>query len=291
MKLSISPRAGFNRMTQMAELRRAFADLEQHLKDVAEKRYEEEQTKKGEKVLIPPDEAQKEGAKLVRAEDVESRFRNLWRASKGEIPLFVHCDRAMDVERGIAFLKELKLLEKAVFVVGPEAWKVVDSLKAAGRPVVLSPILVHKEPDPATNKDRETFVPKVFADAGVPFVLQPAGFGFTADGQLWYQAARCVREGVSREAALAAVTQNAANAIGMGEALGSLAVGKWGNLAVLSGDPLVQTTVVEKLYIEGKPAYDRATDRRVKELTTGQPQPVTEPKQDAAKPDAKADGH
>jgi hypothetical protein len=28
----------------------------------------------------------------------------------------------------------------------------------------------------------------------------------------------------------------------------------------------------------------------VKELTTGQPQPVTEPKQDAAKPDAKADG-
>lgn len=289
MKLSITPRSGFNRMTQMAELRRAFGELDQVVKDVAEKRYEEEQTKKGEKTLVPPDEASKEGMKLVRVEELESRWRNLWRLEKGELPLFVHCDRAMDVERGIDFLKEMKLLEKSVFVVGAEAWKVAAALKATGRPVVLSPMLVHKEFDPDTGKEKETFVPKVFADAGIPFVLQPNGFGFTADGQLWYQAARCVREGVARDVALKAITQSAADAIGMGDQLGSIAVGKWGNLAILSGDPLAQTTVVEKLLIEGKPVYDRATDRRVKELTTGQPQPVTEPKQEAAKPDQKPD--
>lgn len=287
LKISITPRSGFNRMTQMAELRRAFEDLKQHVADVAERRYEEEQKKKEEKVLVVPEEASKEGMSHVTIDDLELRWRTLWRVSKGEIPLFVHCDRAMDVVRGIDWLKEMKLLEKSAFVVGTEAFKVVNELKAAGRPVILSGFLVHKEWDPKTGKDVETFVPKVFADAGVPFVLQPNGFGFTADGQLWYQAARCVREGVARDVALKAITQNAADAIGMGDVLGSIAAGRWGNVAILSGDPLAQPTYVEKLLIEGKLVYDRANDRRLKELISGQelrlPEPGAEPKSETPK--------
>jgi imidazolonepropionase-like amidohydrolase len=284
LKLSITPRTGFNRMTQMSELRRAFEDLKQHVNDVAERRFEEEKKKKDEKVLVPPDEAIKEGMQYVTIDDLDARWRTLWRASKGELPLFVHCDRATDVVHGIEWLKEMKLLEKAVFVVGTESFKVVGELKAAGRPVILAGQLVHKESDPRTGKEIETFVPKVFADAGVPFVLQPNGFGFTADGQLWYQAARCVREGVARDVALRSITQGAADAIGMGDVLGSIAVGKWGNVAILSGDPLAQTTFVEKLLIEGKPVYDRATDRRLKELLTGQEQPPAAPKAQDASP-------
>ncbi len=277
LKLSITPRNGFNRMTQMVELRRAFEDLKQHVESVAERRYEEEKKKKDEKVLVLPDEAIKEGMALVTIDDLDARWRTLWRASKGELPLFVHCDRAMDVVRGIEWLKEMKLLEKTVFVVGTETFKVVRELKAAGRPVVLSGVLVHRETDPLTGKESETFVPKLFADAGVPFVLQPRDFGNNSDGQLWYQAARCVREGVALGDALKSITQSAADAIGMGDTLGSIAVGKWGNLAILSGDPLDQATYVDKLLIEGKWAYDHATDRRLKELTTGQEQPVTSP--------------
>lgn len=270
LKLSITPRSGFNRMTQMAELRRAFTDLAAHLDAVAEKRFEEEKKKKDEKVLVLPDEAIKQGMALVTLDDLDARWRTLWRASKGEVPLFVHCDRAMDVVRGIEWLKEMKLLEKATFVVGTEAFKAVGALKAAGRPVVLSGVLTHKEADPLTGKITETFVPKVFAEAGVPFVLQPNGFGFSADGMLWYQAARCVREGVARDVALKAVTETAAAAIGMGDEVGSLAVGKWGNVAILSGDPLDQATFVDRMVIEGRLVYERATDRRLKELATGQ---------------------
>ncbi len=277
LKVSITPRSGFNRMTQLAELRRAFEDLKQHVADVAERRFEEEKKKKDEKVFVLPEEAVKEGMALVTIDDLDSRWRTLWRASKGEFPLFVHCDRAMDVVRGIEWLKEMKLLEKSAFVVGTESFKVVNELKAAGRPVILSGVLVHKETDPRTGKETETFVPRVFADAGVPFVLQPNGFGFTADGQLWYQAARCVREGVARDVALKAITQTAADAIGMGDVLGSIAPGKWGNLAILSGDPLAQATHVEKLLIEGSQVYDRATDRRLKELLSGEEQPLPPP--------------
>lgn len=270
LKISLTPRNGFNRMTQLAELRRAFADLKAHVDAVAERRYEEEQKKKEEKVLVLPDEAAKQGLAHVTIDDLDARWRTLWRASKGEIPLFVHCDRAMDVSNGIAWLREAKLLEKAVFVVGTEAHKAAGQLKQAGRPVILSGSLVHKEADPLTGKESEVFVPKVFADAGIPFVLQPNGFAFNADGLLWYQAARCVREGVARDVALKAVTQWAADSIGMGDTLGSIAPGKWGNVAILSGDPLDQATVVEKLLLEGRLAYDRSTDRRLKELATGQ---------------------
>jgi len=286
LKISITPRAGFNRMTQMAELRRAFEDLQQHVNDVAERRYEEEKKRKDEKVLVPPEEAVKEGTKLVTIDDLEAKWRTLWRASRGEIPLFVHCDRAADVVRGIEWLKEMKLLEKSVFVVGTEAFKVVNELKAAstGRPVILSGILVHEETDRRTGKVVETFVPKVFADAGVPFVLQPNGFGFSADGQLWYQAARCVREGVARDVALKSVTQSAADAIGMGDVLGAIAPGRWGNVAILSGDPLAQATWVEKLLIEGRQIYDRAEDRRLKELITGQEEPPAPPGAQGADP-------
>ncbi|MSR47824.1 MAG: hypothetical protein EXS13_12315 [Planctomycetes bacterium] len=273
LKLSITPRGGFNRMTQMAELRAAFANLANHIESVAERRFEEEKKKKDEKVLILPEEAVKQGMALVTIDDLDARWRTLWRASKGEIPLFVHCDRAMDVMHGIEWLKELKLLEKSVFVVGTEAFKAVEALKTAGRPVILSGVLVHKESDPLTGKVTETFVPKVFADAGVPFVLQPNGFGFSADGMLWYQAARCVREGIARDVALKAVTQAAADSIGMGDTLGSLAVGKWGNVAILSGDPLDQATFVDRMLIEGRLAYERANDRRLKELSTGQDLP------------------
>ena len=285
LKISITPRSGMNRMTQMAELRRAFEELNLHVADVAERRYEEETKKKEERVLVPPEEASKEGMKHVTIDDLDARWRTLSRAAKGEVPLYVHCDRAMDVVRGIDWLKEMKLLEKTVFVVGTEAFKVVKELKEAGRPVILSGVLVHKELDPRTGKDVETFVPKKFADAGVPFVLQPNGFGFTADGQLWYQAARCVREGVARDVALKAITQWAADAIGMGDSLGAIAPGRLANLLILSGDPLAQSTVVEKLVLEGKPVYDRATDRRLKELLSGQevPNPTATPPQDAAK--------
>ncbi len=270
MKISITPRSGFNRMTQMAELRRAFADLKAHVEAVAERRYEEEQKKKEEKVLVVPDEAVKLGMEKVTIDDLDARWRTLWRASKGEVPLFVHCDRAMDVANGIAWLREAKLLEKAVFVVGTEAYKSVGALKQAGRPVILSGTLVHKDVDLLTGKETEIFVPKVFADAGVHFVLQPNGFAFNADGLLWYQAARCVREGIARDVAFNAVTQWAAEAIGMGDTLGSISTGKWGNVVIFSGDPLDQATVVEKLLLEGRLAYDRSTDRRLKELSTGQ---------------------
>ena len=90
------------------------------------------------------------------------------------------------------------------------------------------------------------------------------------EGFLWYQAARLVREGLSREVALGAITQTPADIIGLGDQLGSIAAGKHGNLVILSGDPLAQSTVVDLVLCEGELIYDRTTDRRLKELLSGE---------------------
>ena len=65
--------------------------------------------------------------------------------------------------------------------------------KAAKRPVILDGALYHRERDPLTGEEEETFVPGVFAQAKVPFALLPEARGI-GGRYLWYQAARCGRE-------------------------------------------------------------------------------------------------
>ncbi len=103
IKLSITPKRSLNRMTQMATMRKAFEDLERHVQDVAEQRYEREQKKNDEKVRIPPDEAAREGRSLVRLKDLDAKWQTLYRLRNGELPIFLYCDRACDVVRGIEF--------------------------------------------------------------------------------------------------------------------------------------------------------------------------------------------
>ena len=268
-KISISPRSGFNRMMQMAELRKAFADHEQHVRQTSERLYAEDQEKKGEEVLLPPDEAAAAGMELLKLSDLDPRWQHFHRLTQGEVPVYLHCASAADVLRGIDFMTEKGLMEKVTFVLGTECVKVADAIAATGRPVILPSNLVHRERDPLTGENEETFVPKVLHDAGIAFALQQ-GSGLMGESFLWYQAARLVREGLPMNVALGATTQTAADILGMGDKLGSIAPGKFGNLAVLSGPPLDQLTFVETTVVEGRVVYERANDRRLRELLEGE---------------------
>lgn len=273
LKIAIGPRRNYNHMTQMEELRRAFVDLDAHVMEMAEKKYEDDQKAADKKILLPPDEAAQEGLKTLTVDDLDQRWQNLYRLSKGELMLFLACEQASDVLRGIEFATSKGLMEKVVFVLGTETFKVTSEIKATGRPVILSGELEHRERDPLTREETITFVPKVFADAGIPFALQTS-FGSMGEQYLWYQASRLVRAGIDRAVALGAITQTAADVCGVGELLGSLKEGKLGNLVILSGDPLAQSTVIEQVVIEGKLVYERAKDRRLKELLSGEELPV-----------------
>jgi len=266
LKLSTSPKSGFDRMSQMAAIREAFLELAYYLENLAETRYEAELKKEKKEIDVPPEEARKRGRALIRDEDLDDKHRNLVKLKDGRLDAWIYCGAATDVGPAIETAKRNGFLEHTVFVLGTEAYRAVKELRAVGRPVVLPETLVHQERDPITGELSETFIPKVIHDAGLLYALQPNPNSSLAERFLTYQAARCVRHGMPRQAALKAITLNPAKILGIDDQLGSLEVGKTGNVVILSGDPLDFNTWVEKAYIDGILAYDRAKDERLKEL-------------------------
>ena len=171
LALSTTPKSGYDAMVQAAQMREAFAELDDYIGKLAEKKYDEKLEKDGEKIDVMPEEARERGEKLIEYEDLDDKHRTLYRLTKGEVDAHVHCVRAMDVLKAIAIAEERGFLARTTFVLGPEAHKAADRIKETGRPVVLSPTLTHREYHPITGEESTTFVPAVFADKGIPFAL------------------------------------------------------------------------------------------------------------------------
>ncbi len=266
LKMCTSPKPQSDRMSQMASMRGAFVDLDQYLGNLAEKRYEDELKKEKKKIEVSPDQARKLGRKLIRDQDCDDKHRNLFKLTQGRLAAWIYCGAATDVAPAIAIAKANGFLDKTVFVLGTDAYRAVKELKAVKRPVVLSETLMDQRRDPITGELQETFAPKVIHDAGLVFALQPNRTASLGERYLGYQAARCVRHGIPRRKALAAITINPARMLGVGDRLGSLEVGKDAYVVVLSGDPLDFNSWVEKAYVRGVLAYDRTEDVRLKKL-------------------------
>lgn len=267
LKWSTTPRRQNDRMEQLAKLRGAFLELEDYLGRVAEARYEEERKNEGKEVDVPPDEAREKGRSLVRDIDLDDPHRNLQRMMKGAIGTWAYCGTATDVAPAVRIATEQGLLDRTIFVIGADTHRAVKELEAAGRPVVLPEDLTARSRDPFTGDVTETFIPKVLYDAGIPFAVQPNSDGSLPERYPTYQAARLVRNGIPRAAALRAITLNPAQFLGLGDEIGSIEVGKRGDIVIMNGDPLDFSTWIDQVWIDGMLAYDRARDPRLKELT------------------------
>ncbi len=276
LKISVTPKRGFDRMTQIAKLRETFLELDDYLDKLAEEKYEESLEEKDEKIDVGPEEAIKRGHELIEPTDYDDQHRNLVKLTRGDMSSFIYCRSAGDVGHAVRIAKDNGFFDRSVFVLGHASYKAVGEVKASGRPVVLDAQLVHRERDPLTGKLSETFVPKVFADAGVMFALQPNPNASLAERYLNYQASRCVRNGVSRQTALESITINPAKMLDLGDRLGSIEVGKVANVLVLTGDPLDFNTWVDEVYINGIRAYRRDDDVRLKQLLGDEPPEVAE---------------
>ncbi|MCB9833007.1 MAG: amidohydrolase family protein [Planctomycetes bacterium] len=287
LMISVFPKSGYDHAVQLAVLRDTFAELERYLDKLAEDRYQAEQEKKGEKVTVGPEEARKLGRPLIRESDLDQRYLNLWRLTQGKIGAYVWCARAMDLANAKAIAESAGFKDGMTLVTGSECFKNLAALKDLPRPVIL-PVgsMVHTEKDRITLEDEDSFVPKIYADKKIAFAL-------AGTKEPLYDAARCVRNGVDRQVALEAVTINAAKAIGMDHLVGSIETGKLGNLLILTGDPLDQLSWVDGVLINGVLVYERAKDRRLRDLMLGVADTELRRKADEgkeAKKDAKGEG-
>jgi imidazolonepropionase-like amidohydrolase len=184
---------------------------------------------------------------------------------RGEVPLAISASRRIDIENALRLKREYRL--RVVLLNGVEAWQVAKDIAAAGVPVVLEP-----------NRDIPSFDglgarldnATLLREAGVDVIIAQGDPG--GERNLRYAAGNAVRNGMSWDDALKAVTLAPASAFGFAD-YGTLAPGKVANVVIWSGDPFDFSAVAEKVYIKGReqPLRTRETELRDKYRTLPPP--------------------
>jgi imidazolonepropionase-like amidohydrolase len=162
----------------------------------------------------------------------------------GEMPLAVAANRKIDMENALRLKQEYKL--RLVIYGAVEGWQMAKEIAAAGVPVIIEP-----------NRDIPSFDGlgarldngALLREGGVQVIIAQGDPG--GERNLRYAAGNAVRNGMSWDDALKAITQNPASAFGLTE-YGTLETGKVANLVVWSGDPFEFSSVAEKVYIRGR---------------------------------------
>jgi imidazolonepropionase-like amidohydrolase len=286
IKISVDPKRGKSRATQMQTLRGAFAELRRYLEEEVEKERDERGQARREALFQGRDlEGEKdqgrpmggsawkvEGLELIPRGAIDEKMAPLLEVVEGKRSVFLYCGAPSEVAPALDVAREHGFLHKSTLVISPACWKAAEEIAEAGVPAILDGEVMHVERDPVTGEEKETFVPGVLRDAGVRFALSSES-GNTHS--LWYQAGLAIGGGLDRQSALDAVTKVPAEILGMGDQVGSLEVGKLGNVALYSGDPLSVTSWVERLIVEGREVYDRSKDVRNRHLLEGVSPPGT----------------
>lgn len=135
-----------------------------------------------------------------------------------------------------------------------EAWKVADEIAAAGAPC--SVIVIDSPGGKLEAVDVAFRTGGVLERAGVNVAFHTDD-GITDSRLFLRSAALAVRAGMSREAALRALTLAGAEMMDIADRTGSLVPGKDADFAILDGDPFSVYTKVLETWVEGERRFDR----------------------------------
>jgi imidazolonepropionase-like amidohydrolase len=211
-------------------------------------------------------------------------------ALEGKVPVVFEADTRDEIHRALDFAAEFHL--KPILYGGRDAAKVVDRLKAENVPVLLRvaysegaprrrfgfgppPAAGAEEtppeddPTPARAKaDRER---KQKEEAGAAAALHKAGvrFAFSTQGlgngpfeKFRTNVRKAVDAGLSPDAALRALTSDAAQILGVDRQLGTITPGKAAHVIVTDGDFLAEKTQVRYVFADGvRFEYEKGDDR------------------------------
>ena len=269
MKLSLQASRG-SRLQQIRELRRAITDVRDYLADF-ERRKEEFAKEKAAGAIEQDKEWEEEidRKKQAAVDLVEKRLKG-WLY----VPSFAEADEALRLAQ------QLDL----ILVLGPNIDEAISLLTKVKGTVVLSSTIEYYEKDEETREERLLCSAKMLDEAGIAFALS-LGRGTQPTSYPWWQLGTCVRNGIDEQKAIEALTIVPARLLGLADQVGSLAVGKLGNLQILTGDPLESTTWVDTVLLEGEVVYERSRDPRLKYLFEPAEEAAAKPEQPPEKKD------
>lgn len=180
-------------------------------------------------------------------------------ALAGRLPVAIEASSAREVLRALALAAQFKL--DPVVVGGLEADAVAGDLKARNARVVYSLNYPARPKTLAPDADEPLRTLRERARASkTPAALEKAGivFAFGSDGlkepkDFVKNASKAVRDGLSADAAVRALTIDAARIAGAADRLGSLEKGKIANLVVTEGDLFDEKSRIRHVFIDGRP--------------------------------------
>ncbi|MGI6485537.1 MAG: amidohydrolase [Thermoanaerobacterales bacterium] len=183
--------------------------------------------------------------------DKDIRMEVLCDVLEGKIPLRAHAHRADDIMTAIRIAREFNV--RIVIEHCTEGHLIANDLVKAEVPAVVGPSLTSRSK--WELKDLSFKTPGILADKGVKVAIM-TDHPVIPVQYLPICAALAVREGMNEQDALAAITINAADIVGISERVGSLEVGKDADLVIWDGYPLDLRSKPCLVMINGKKVFN-----------------------------------
>jgi imidazolonepropionase-like amidohydrolase len=179
-------------------------------------------------------------------------------ALEGKLPVAFEADAAREIRRALAMAEEFKL--DPVITGAREADQVTADLKSRGARVIYNLNYPTRSRTLAPDADEAIEALRARAQAPkVPAALEKAGlvFAFSSAGlresrDFVRNVGRAVKEGLSPEAAIRALTINAARIAGASDRVGSLEKGKIANVLVTEGDLFDERLRIKHVFVDGR---------------------------------------
>lgn len=190
------------------------------------------------------------GEDATKRPKMDLRLEALIPVLKGEIPLKAHVHRADDICTAIRIAKEFGVKMTLEHVT--DGISVTKELVRAGFPVAIGPTLYPTTKNEVYNKTFET--PGVLDKAGLKVSIITDSPCIPPE-YLSLCAGLAAKAGMDEFKALQAITITAAEHVGVADRVGSLEVGKDGDVVIADGDILLSSTKVETVFMEGEKVF------------------------------------
>lgn len=166
---------------------------------------------------------------------------------KGKVRAHFHCHRADDIFTAVRIANEFEI--KCVLIHATEGGLIADELKEDGFPCVVGPIIADRCKPELSRQSIQNAA--LLHKAGIEVAIctdhpeNPIQYLPLAAGV-------CIKGGLDKEAALAAITINAAKIAGIEDRVGSIEVGKDADIAVMNGEFYDVLTTAELVLVDGE---------------------------------------
>lgn len=197
--------------------------------------------------------------KGMKRPEADKSLEALFSAINRQIPVVFNANSEIEIIRALDLIKEFKL--NGIIAGGLQAWKVADRLKAQNVTVLLSLNFPKRTTSSSPEADPESLetlrlraeTPKgasKLAAAGVRFAFQSDNA--KSLGDFFVNAGKAVEGGLSKDAAIRAMTLGTAEILGVDNRLGSIEAGKIANVVVVKGDIFGKDRFVSHVFVDGK---------------------------------------